>query len=77
MYICKKALCGNVLKGIFNGPQSTHCGWKGFIFNTGRPLQMFPNGGLETNIYKIVFCGSYRLTTYCKALAAAASDLSK
>ena len=48
-----------------------------YISDTGRPLQIFANGGLETNIYKIVFCGSYRLTTYCEALAPAASDLSK
>ena len=77
MYICLNTLCGNVLKGIFNGPQSTYCGQKCFIYNTGRPLQIFASGGVSTHFYKIVFVGSYRLTTYCEGLTAAASDLSK
>ena len=65
------------LKGFFNGPQSTYCGWKGFISNTGRPLQMFPNEGTSDKYLQNSFCGSYRLTTYCEGLTAAASDLSK
>ena len=65
------------MKGIFNGPQSTYCGQKYFIYNTGRPLQIFASGGVSTHFYKIVFVGSYRLTTYCEGLTAAASDLSK